>query len=285
MSQLRDIKNRIDSVTKTRKMTQAMKMVAAAKFKRATQRVQQTQAYLAELEGMLSSCLPQLRGVVDTPYLNGVSADKEAVIIITGDRGLCGGFNTNIIKYAENLLSEKPDSTQLYLFGAKGYQHFRKSSNEIVKVYEKFLDNVNMESVDSFTSVIKTAYLSGEFSKITLVYNEFKNALASNLKNIQLLPLDFETSEETEPVDYFLEPEPVSVVESLISEYIGLVLYKAFLESFASEQGARMAAMESATDNAGEMIRDLTLIYNRKRQAQITTELTEIVAGAEALVN
>lgn len=285
MAQLRDIKQRIESVQKTRKMTQAMKMVAAAKFKRASQRVQQSKSYLEQLEHMLSSCLPQLTGVVDTPFLNGNTAKNEAVIVVTGDRGLCGGFNANIIKYATKFLTDKPKDTILYLFGSKGCQFFQKKEFHIEKKYEKFLDKVTVKQVDDIKTLVTEDFLSGKFSKVTLVYSEFKSAISTNLRNVQLLPLKFESKSNAPLVDYILEPEPVAVVETLISEYLGLTLYRAFLESFAAEQGARMAAMDSATDNAGEMIRDLTLLFNRKRQAQITTELTEIVAGAEALVN
>lgn len=282
MAQLRDIKDRIDSVQKTQKMTQAMKMVAAAKFKRASERALNTRPYIKYLKNTLSMVQSQ-SGDVDSPLLTAHDSNVQAVIIVSSDRGLCGGFNSNIIREAESYLKAQVNPVKLYVFGAKAYQHFKSLEWEIAEYYEGLDQNLGSQDVKEYLSKIESDFNSGAYEKVMLFYNEFQSAISTNLISLQLLPFNMESEEEQAPADYIFEPSAESIFGMLVEETVLLTLYSAFLESFAAEQGARMAAMDSATENAGEMINSLKLVYNRQRQAQITTELSEIVAGAEAL--
>lgn len=285
MAQTRDIKNRIGSVKKTQKITQAMKMVSAAKFKRASDRVLKARSYSNELENILSFTTVQSDGDSISPYLEAnPNANKDAVIIITGDRGLCGGFNSNIIKYAENFLNGHDKEIDLYLFGTKAIQHFKSKNYEIKHTLINFYDGMTLPKIEDVINPILSAYQNKEYGHVWLFYNEFATALSSKLTKQQLLPLKFEKKDIDVKDDYFFEPEKSSVLNEIIMDFITFTIYKSVIESKTGEEGARMAAMDAATDNAKDMIRALTLIYNRTRQAQITTELSEIVAGAEALV-
>jgi len=284
MAQLRDIKSRIESVQKTRKMTQAMKMVAASKFKRASEKVSQSTLYLGHIEDIISKLSSQSEGSIDNPLFQENSSEKTLYILLTGDRGLCGSFNTNIIKYADSFLS-KDKHAELIIFGKKGYQHFRNKTVEINDYRERFFENLSVESVGSVISSITRSYEADKYGKVVLLYNKFISAVANEPVSKQLLPLSITSDEQSTSDDSILEPSIDDVLEGVSSQFLELTLYKACLESSAAEQGARMAAMDSATTNAGEMIQELTLLYNRQRQAQITTELSEIVAGAEALVS
>jgi F-type H+-transporting ATPase subunit gamma len=282
VAQLRDIKDRIESVQKTQKMTQAMKMVAAAKFKRASERALNTRPYIKYLKNTLAMVQSQ-SGDVDSPLLASHDSNVQAVIIISSDRGLCGGFNSNIIREAENYLKAQVNPVKLYVFGSKAYQHFKSLEWEIVGYYEGLDQNLDSQAVKEYLGQIESDFNAGSYEKVMLFYNEFQSAISTNLISTQLLPFHMETEEEQAPADYIFEPSAEAIFGMLVEETVLLTLYSAFLESFAAEQGARMAAMDSATENAGEMIKSLKLVYNRQRQAQITTELSEIVAGAEAL--
>ena len=286
MSQLRDIKDRIDSVKKTRKMTQAMKMVAASKFKRFSVRALSSRSILIDLDTAITHVIKDQNGLIQSQYLMQYNSDKELIIFITGDRGLCGGFNASIIKYVNKYVSSKKTSVDMVVVGKKGMQFFKKvHSNNILKYLENFQESLSVKSVKDILDFLVELYTSGKYSSINLFYNEFVSAISSNVIKKQLFPIDWSgTDSVNETTSILLEPSPSNIFDILCEKYFFNVLYNAFLESFAAEQGARMAAMDSATDNAGEMIKELTLIYNRQRQAQITTELSEIVAGAEALV-
>jgi F-type H+-transporting ATPase subunit gamma len=284
MAQLRDIKNRIDSVTKTRKMTQAMKMVSASKFKRASKKVSESKQYLESLESIISSISSQNEGSLDSPLFEGNDASKTLIVLLSGDRGLCGSFNSNIIKFTEKTIEENPGDVELIIFGKKGYQHFNSRNASIKDYRERFFENVDVESVHTIISSIVKDYVDGNVGKVILLYNKFITAISNVPVKKQLLPMNVESSSDVND-DLILEPSVEDVLESVGTQYLDLTLFKACLESSAAEQGARMAAMDLATTNAGDMIKELTLLYNRQRQAQITTELSEIVSGAEALVS
>lgn len=285
MSQLRDIKDRIDSVQKTETMTKAMKMVAAAKFKKASGKVFSARPYVSSLTHLLD-VVSLSYDDNNSPYMSENNVEKVAVVILSSDKGLCGGFNAAIIKKAEAYLKTLSVDVDLYLFGSKAYQHFKGKQWKIASHYEGLDVNFDLKSSSHYFSEIKEAFLSSEYKNVTVFYNEFESAISSKQKQFQILPFLSENSSESNIVlDYIYEPSSESVFNTLIEELIELKFYIAFLESFASEQGSRMAAMDSASENAGEMIQNLKLVYNRRRQAQITTELSEIVAGAEALAS
>lgn len=287
MAQLRDIKNRIDSVKKTRKITQAMKMVAAAKFKRATEATIKARPYLSTLEGILAdfskradlSALPQL--MVDN------NSDTDVVIVISGDRGLCGGFNANIIKFAEKQIKGHLKNPRLTFLGNKGYQFF-KNKNMSIDLHSDISNQImSVEGIRKILSPLVEKFKKGEIGRVVLLYNEFASAVSTNLIKKQLLPVVLPQSDNTQSEghsDFFYEPNQDAIIEHSLEEYIYFSVYKALLESKAAEEGARMAAMDAASDNANEMIKSLTLVFNRTRQAKITSEISEIVAGAEALV-
>ena len=285
MSQLKDIKERIESIKKTRKMTQAMKMVAAAKFKRFSDQAVSSRDMIRTVNSLISLVAHQSNGLIDEELMQSVESNTELIILITGDRGLCGGFNTNIIKSLKAYIGETEKNVDVIIFGRKGVQHFKRSQLNVIKTYENFQDKFELSKVEPVVDELIEIFKSKKYSNINLFYNEFKTAIASNLMNKQLFPVPCtDTTDANTEENILIEPSPTQLLDNLSKQFVLFSLFSAFLESSAAEQGARMAAMDAATGNAGDMIGDLTLVYNRKRQAQITTELTEIVAGAEALV-
>ncbi len=283
MAQLRDVKDRIDSVTKTRKMTQAMKMVAASKFKRASQRALAFRPYLDELELLFKLSLSSADQ--SDILVSGNNSENEAVLMIAGDKGLCGGFNANILKFVTAYLQNRTNPVELYILGQKGYQCFKSSTFKITKFVEKGIDQITLDDSKDLLEELTSRFKNGELGKVSLLHNEFKSAVSTTQANKQLLPLSGNELSDAPTDSYVIEPDPDTLFKTLSVDYLTLNLFQGILESIAAEQGARMAAMDAATDNAGEMIKGLTLEYNRQRQAQITTELSEIVAGAEALVS
>ena len=287
MSQLRDIKDRIDSVKKTQKITQAMKMVAAAKFKRSSEAAIAARPYTHFYSQLLSKVNGQVDEDMRSILSKKNSSTKKLVIVVTSDKGLCGGFNTNILRFSERFISSfNPGDVSLLLFGNKGRQFF---SSKDVSVYDAIVgwqDKMSISGVENYLGPVIKDFVNGEFGEVWLLYNEFQSAVSSNLIKKQLLPLVPDTEIiDNHPSVYTFEPNAEQVLSEISEEMIKLNVYQGFLESVAAEQGARMAAMDSATDNARDMIGALTLKFNRQRQAKITTELSEIVAGAEALVN
>ncbi len=286
MTQLRDIKDRINSVKKTRKMTQAMKMVSAAKFKRLSKMAVSSRFIIHELDFNINQVCSDANGLLNVPLMNPVKSDRNLILVIAGDRGLCGGFNSNILKFASNYINDSDNDSELILFGKKAIAHFKRSQDPVIKSFENFQENMSIETIDAILNDCVDSYLSNKYEKIVLLYNEFKSAVTSNLISKQLFPIRWDADDDCDvDQNIIIEPSVDDVLTTLCQSYVKYSLYNAFLESSAAEQGARMAAMDAASSNAGDMIGDLTLVYNRQRQAQITTELAEIVAGAEALVN
>ncbi|MGE4170085.1 MAG: ATP synthase F1 subunit gamma [Candidatus Margulisiibacteriota bacterium] len=283
MAQTREIKNRIESVKKTKKITRAMKMVAAAKFKKAVDQATHARPYAEALEELLAKAVSGLKPE-DFPTLmkpNGSSV--HAVIVIAGDRGLCGGFNTNVLKFSNQFLAQQNEGIELHLFGVKTVQFFRNKPYTVADSKTFFTENVSLEAIRPILASFVDRFLNGEIGQLSLCFSEFHSALSSKPTAKTLLPITPKVGEKS-PYNTIFEPSVEVVLGWAIQEYLGCAINKAFLDSKAAEEGARMAAMESATDNAESMIRELTLLYNRNRQAQITSELSEIVAGAEALV-
>ena len=296
MAQLREIKTRIESVVKTKKLTQAMKMVAASKFKRATTQVANARDYGDTLTDILHNLFIRL-DQDDLPKLfEANNSKKNAVILLTADRGLCGGFNSGVLKQCDTFLADRPEDTiELFIVGTKGVQHYKHKEWSVKEDYTQFFDNMTYEKIIDVFSEIITQYENGYYGNVTIIYNQFSSALSSKLVTQKLLPF-LEAIEESQDdterddtkdtishTDFEYDPSKLSLLSKVAKEYFLFNIFKSLLESQAAEEGARMAAMEAATDNAGEMIKELSLIYNRSRQAQITSEISEIVAGASAL--
>lgn len=300
MAQLRDIEDSIQSVVKTKKITQAMKMVAAAKFKRATRASLKAKPYLESFQSILTNLSERIeRDELPIHLQQENGSDEELAIIITGDRGLCGSFNTNIIKFAENFLKKHDKPIKLILFGNKGIQYFKKRQWEIQSSISLSSIKISAENISNQLEDIINTFEEGKVGKVWFFYNEFASALSSNLVKKQILPINIgvesdHNSEETTPTnttitttesDYFYEPDKMNVLNQVLSELTTYTVFKAILDSQSAEEGARMASMDAATSNAEERIKELSLIYNRTRQTKITNEISEIVAGAEALVS
>ena len=284
MANLKEIRSRISSVGSTMQITSAMKMVSAAKLKRAQDAVTQMRPYankLTELLVNLSSTLDSSEGI----YSENRELKKVLLITITSNRGLCGGFNANIIKKAKSLIEGeyKKIETDVISIGKKSTQHFEKNGYNVISSHDLLYSDLTFENTSQIAQIIMDSFTNNEYDKIVLLYNQFKNAATQIVMNEQFLPI--ESPEETEPTvgDYIFEPNQKDIVEELIPKSLKTQLFKAVLDSHASEHGARMTAMHKATDNAGDLRKDLTLQYNKARQAAITGEILEIVGGAEAL--
>lgn len=304
MASLKDLKNRIKSVKSTQKITKAMKMVAAAKLRRAKEQAESARPYAQRLEGVLRSLMLSMQAGAGTPkLLAGTGSDRvQLLIVATSDRGLCGAFNSSILRAARRKINEllaQGKEVKIFCIGRKGYEglngeHGPRIVGRASEVGKKKLSFGEAEAIAA--QVI--AMLDGQaFDVATIVYNHFKSAISQVVTWQQLVPLEVArdelrgTSENNElatrnsqPVTpYEYEPSEEAVLTDLLPRNLGVQIYRALLENAASEQGARMTAMDNATRNAGEMIKKLTLVYNRTRQAAITKELIEIISGAEAV--
>lgn len=285
MANLKEIRSRITSVGSTMQITSAMKMVSAAKLKRAQDAITQMRPYANKLTELLSSLSSTLDSSEGGVYTKNRELKKVLFVTITSNRGLCGGFNANIIKKAKSLIeSEYMDVEVEFLsIGKKSSEHFTKNSYNVISTHDDLYSDLTYNNTSEIAQSIMDLFIDEEYDKVVLLYNQFKNAATQIVMNEQYLPV--ESSEETNaPVgDYIFEPNQKDIVESLIPKSLKTQLFKAVLDSHASEHGARMTAMHKATDNAGELKKELTLSYNKARQAAITGEILEIVGGAEAL--
>jgi F-type H+-transporting ATPase subunit gamma len=286
MANLRDIKKRIKSVKNTQQITKAMKMVSAAKLRRAEESVKQARPYANKMLGVLSSLALRADSSAH-PLLARREVKKIAVIVITSDRGLCGAFNSGIIKKADSFLRLNKmnyESIGLTVVGRKAADHYKRNGGQINKEHTNILYGFGYHTAAGIAGDIITAYTNEEVDEVYLLYNEYKSALVQEAMMERLLPITpLEGETEMSVVDYIYEPNKDSILEEILPKHVEIQVYRALLESIASEHGARMAAMDSATRNAKDMIGRLTLYYNRARQATITKELVEIVSGAEAL--
>jgi F-type H+-transporting ATPase subunit gamma len=287
MANLKSIKKRIVSVKNTRQITKAMKMVSAAKLRRAQENVVAARPYAKKLGEVLQR-LAASQESDGHPLLEKRDAEKALVILVTSDRGLCGGFNANISKAAERFIKErKADYTEISLLtvGRKGYE-FLKNRQTIHKNYSGVLSNLNYQTAAVLAQEVIQGYLAGDYDEVFLLFNAFRSVMTQDITMQQLLPIapQEEGEGEGEVVqEYIYEPSKGELLAELLPKYIEVTMFKAMLESVASEHGARMTAMDSASKNATEMIGKLTLVYNRARQAAITTELMEIISGAESI--
>ena len=292
MANLKAIRIRISSVKSTRQITSAMKMVSAAKLRKAQDKIVRLRPYANKLYEILVGLSQSLaESEVENIYGRVASPEKILIVFITSNRGLCGAFNSNVIKEVKRIISEKyQDQYQkknLWLLpvGKKGYDYFRKLNVPMLKDQNEILNNVTFDNVTVLAESIMNSFTKGEYDRVELVYNQFRNAAVQILTNEVFLPVEDVPAGNVKstPVDYIYEPSKEEIVAELIPKSLKVQFYKAILDSFVSEHGARMTSMHKATDNATGMIRDLTLQYNKARQAAITNQILEVVSGAEAL--
>lgn len=291
MASLRDIRKRIRSVKSTRQITKAMKMVAAAKLRRAQDAIIAARPYAGTLEQIIADLAARSEGEgLAHPLLAAREVHKAEVVVLTSDRGLAGGFNSNVIRRASRFLYENAarySEIQVSTIGRKGYDFFRKQPNvKIRKDFAGLYSRVSYQVAADIAKELSASFLAGDVDAVFLAYNEFVSAMTQRVTLLQLLPLqaiEGEAAKGSASIDFKYEPGRREVLERLVPQALSIRVYRAILESVAAEQGARMSAMDNATNNASDMIDRLTLQYNRTRQAVITKELMEIVSGAEAL--
>jgi len=295
MANLKEVRNRIASVQSTQQITKAMKMVSAAKLKRATNAIIALRPYATKLKEILSNLSASLEGS-SSPFIQEREPNKVLIVTVSSNRGLAGAFNMNVIKAANNLIAEKyseqlkKGNVSIISIGKKTQDYYEKRKYNVIGNNNEVFSALTFENVTKITDAIMAGFIKGEFDKVEVVYNRFRNAAVQYITTEQLLPLpkaeetaETKTDKKSTNVDYILEPSQEEIVEQLIPKSIKIQLYKAVLDSHASEHGARMTSMDKATENAGELLKALKLSYNQARQAAITTELTEIVSGAAAL--
>lgn len=283
MANLKEIRNRITSVSSTMQITSAMKMVSAAKLKKAQDAITAMRPYAEKLTELLQNVSASLDGESGGKYSDQRPVNKVLIVAITSNRGLCGAFNSNVVKETKNLLQNYAGKqVDFVTIGKKGNDIVKKTNNVIINNNGVF-DDLTFHNVAEIAEELMKLYADGSYDKIELVYNQFKNAATQIIISEQFLPIVPVKTESKNQVDYLFEPSKEQIVEELIPRSLKTQLYKAIRDSFASEHGARMTAMHKATDNATELRNQLKLTYNKARQAAITNEILEIVGGAEAL--
>ncbi len=292
MANLKEVRTRISSVQSTMQITSAMKMVAASKLRKAQNAIITMRPYASKLKEIMQNLGSSLDGSGDNIYGTDKGDEKVLLIPITSNRGLCGAFNANIVKETVSLLNTnfktqlEKNNVSLFCIGSKGADLLKSKGYTINKVNHEIFDELTFDNVLAIAEDLMSQFSEGKYDKIILVYNQFKNAASQIIINEQFLPLvENDEKEETSSLqaDFIFEPSKQEILEEIIPKTIKIQLYKAILDSFASEHGARMTAMHQATDNANELLKDLKLSYNKARQAAITNEILEIVGGAEAL--
>lgn len=292
MPSLKEVKNRITSVVSTQQITKAMKMVAAAKLRRSQERIIQLRPYAQKLEAILRNLSAAQNSAESDTWYSEVREERKILIVaISSDRGLCGSFNSNVFKGVLRLIEDKyaaqyqDGNVTVLPIGKKAADFFGKRSRiKVVNDFALLFSNLSYETASGVGEYVMDVFRKGAFDKVEFVYNEFKNVATQILRTEQLLPIiPPEESKTATQVDYIYQPEQEEIVTGLIPKSIKIQLFKALLDSNAAENGARMTAMDKATENAGELLKELRLTYNRTRQAAITKEILEIVGGAEAL--
>jgi F-type H+-transporting ATPase subunit gamma len=287
VANLKEVKNRISSVISTQQITKAMKMVAAAKLRKAQDKIIQMRPYAQKLNSILQNVASGNLNVDDNDFVQVREERSVLLIVITSDRGLCGAFNSNVNKAAlrrMNYLEEQNGSTVTILpLGKKANDFFTKRKAKKVVDFLSIFSELNFESVRKVADFVMNDFRKKEFDRVEIIYNQFKNVATQILTTEQMLPIQQVGGEGGRTLDYIFEPSKEYIVRELIPTSLKIQLYRALLESNAAEHGARMTAMDKATENAGDLLDNLRLDYNRTRQAAITKELSEIVAGADAL--
>jgi F-type H+-transporting ATPase subunit gamma len=293
MPGLKEVRIRIASVKSTQQITNAMKMVAASKLRKAQMAVVRLRPYAAHLRDILQNLSGSIEDSNENTYAKERSPEKILIVVIASNRGLCGGFNSNAIKAVLNLLDTtyasqfKKGNVAFLTIGRKASEYFTKRNLNVIGIHDELLDHISFEKVALQAENLMKSFVDQQYDRIILVYNQFKNAAVQRLIVEPFLPIESITpatsKKSTVVPDYIFEPDKETIIRELIPKTLRIQLYKAVLDSFASEQGARMTAMQQATDNAKEILKELQLTYNKARQAAITKEILEIVSGAEAL--
>ena len=284
MANLKNIQTQIKSVSSIQKVTKAMKMVAAAKLRRAQERMEQARPYSERLEDLIGNLLIDADASILPLLETRDDIQKHALLIITSDRGLAGSFNSNIIKKAEEEIDKVgKNNVVLICIGKKCYEYFNSRNYQIDYSYSETWNDLNYNQATRIGKGLVSSYLENKFDSLSVIYNYFKNTASQEVLYNQLLPITFENNDEIKLNDIIYEPSKKELIQSLVPKFFNTEIWQCLLESFASEQAARMLAMDNATENAKDMISDLKLQFNKARQTAITTEMLEIVGGAEAL--
>jgi F-type H+-transporting ATPase subunit gamma len=287
---LKEVRNRIKSVQSTQQITKAMKMVSAAKLRRAQDAITQMRPYAQKLQEMLGNIVSNSDGDVKIALAAQRAVEKVIIIVVTSDRGLCGGYNSNLIKLAKQVIKDKYETqnakgqVQILPIGKKGYEHFSKNGFKVIDAYWNIFTGLSFDKVQTAAKHAMDAFANKEVDAVELIYSEFKNAATQRFIAEQFLPVKkVEKIAGQKNADFIFEPGKDVLIAELMPKILNTQLFKATLDGNASEHGARMTAMDKASDNANELLKALKISYNRARQAAITTELTEIVSGAAAL--
>jgi F-type H+-transporting ATPase subunit gamma len=294
MGGLKEVRLRIASVKTTLQITSAMKLMAASKLRKAQTAILRLRPYAMKLNNILQNLSSSIGDSGEDMYVKQREKEKILLIVIASNRGLCGAFNMNVIKMANNLISgtyaaqNRKNNVSLICIGKKVSDYYRKRNYKVIDSRDDIFDNLTYENVMPLAGKVMKAFTEKEYDEVFIIYNQFKNAAVQQLQVEQYLPIKplaqpAGTAKTGVQLDYIFEPDKETIIRELIPKSLRIQLFKAILDSFASEQGARMTAMQKASDNAQEMIHDLQLSYNKARQAAITKELLEIVSGAEAL--
>jgi F-type H+-transporting ATPase subunit gamma len=288
--QLKEVRNRIKSIQSTQQITKAMKMISATKLRKAQDAILQMRPFAKKLKQVLNDIVSNAEGNINSELSVARPVGKVLLIVITSDRASCGAYNSNLVKLAKSRIKEKYSAqaakgeVQIWSIGKKGYEHFLKNKFKVSSTYKDILLHLNLDEVRACAKAALNGFKNKEFDVVELVYSEFKNAATQRFVLEQFLPVPkVESKGPSKTADFIFEPDQNTLIEELMPKLLNSQLYKAILDANASEQGARMTAMDKATENANEILRTLRISYNRARQAAITTELTEIVSGAAAL--
>ncbi len=288
--QLKEVRNRIKSIQSTQQITKAMKMISATKLRRAQDAIQQMRPYSKKLQQVLSNIVSSAEGDISSSLSTARPVEKALLIVITSDRSSCGAYNSNLIKLAKATMQEKypaqtaKGNTMIWSIGKKGYEHFLKNNYKVNGEFRDIFQNLHFETVQLCAQAAVRAFENREFDAVDIIYSEFKNAASQNFVAEPFLPIPKAHKKPGAAAnDFIFEPSKEEILAELMPKILNTQLYKAVLDANASEHGARMTAMDKATENANEILKTLRISYNRARQASITTELTEIVSGAAAL--
>lgn len=288
--QLKEVRNRIKSVQSTQQITKAMKMVSAAKLRRAQDAIIQMRPYSQKLQEMLSNIVSAASSDVSLPLAEVRTTERVLLIVVTSDRGLCGAYNANVIKAARNTITTKYAGQQakgnvtILPIGKKGYEYFQRNQYKLVDNFWEIFSDLTFENVRRAAIYAQEAFLNKQFDRVEIVYSQFKNAATQAFVSEDYLPIPrVEKKAGSMNTDFIFEPSMGILLQELMPKILNTQVYKSVLDANASEHGARMTAMDKASENANELLKSLKISYNRARQAAITTELTEIVSGAAAL--
>ena len=283
MANLKDIQQRIKSVGSIQKVTKAMKMVAAAKVKRAQERMEISRPYSKNVQDLICRILPEISSS-NIDLIEKRDVTKKGFIVITSDRGFAGSFNSSVIRLAEKEVEKfGKDNIQLFCLGKKASEHFSRRNYNIKESFYDFWKDMNFDTASDIAEAIIDSFINKEVDEIHVIYNRFRNLASQDLMMEKVLPIDFTENYNVKNYNYDYEPSRESTVNILIPKHLKVQMWQQMLESYSSEEAARMIAMDNATENAKEIIKELKLEFNKARQAAITTEMLEIVGGAEAL--